>query len=150
MQSLNETLLAIAANYSSKEEFKKKNLPKYLITKNKGLLNRAFPTKYESPKTISGIYYLYEGTQIVYIGYSFTDCMEGISTMKDTMICHRYRIRPIYSASDIKVIHEYLTQFHKPKHNTNVVPNMLSLMIPSSTLRKVWGKAIVGQFDLRN
>jgi len=136
-------LLAIAKEYTSEADFKKRNLPKYLLAKKQRLLAKAFPPKAEEENDIKGIYYLYKDLKVVYIGHSI-NCLQAIKDLKETTTFHfnNYRLYTVSSDSDRLVLSLYLSNYYRPRHNTNIGKNGISFKIDS--ISKILGPSIKG------
>lgn len=120
------TLLEIAKTYNTREEFKAKNLPKYVLAKKQRLLDVAFPKVRE--EMVRGIYYLYYRHIIVYIGYSLVNVEDTIDTHKEsTMNYDSAKYWQPHSDSDTIVLYHYLSNKYKPKYNTNTGKDTLTL-----------------------
>ena len=133
---MNETdiiLFNIAKEYASEAEFKKYNLPKYLLTKKRGILKYAFPSTPTKPKNdIKGIYYLYKDLKVIYIGHSVIDCTTAIANHKSEGVIpfNSYKVYTPSSDADIVVLSIYLANYYRPRYNTNICKNQLSFKIP--------------------
>ena len=138
-------LLVIAKAYSSAEEFKAKNLPKYLIARRKGILYKAFPREKSKPKPLKGIYFLYQSGTLKYIGYSMDDAIKDIANhVGGQFTFNRYRLfHKMHSDSDIAVIAIYMANKFKPEFNTNTYKYALTFKIPG--ISKIMGHPIKGQ-----
>lgn len=145
MSPADTELYNLALTYSSREDFKAKNLPKYLVAKRKGLLQLAFPLALSVPSDIlKGIYYLYQDTKLMYIGNSLVDVEQAIDNHKSEGIIpfNNYKIFTPYSDSDILVLTLYLSNKSKPRYNTNIGKNTLTVYLPD--LWTVLGKPTKG------
>ena len=90
---LRNKLLLEASKYATEEEFKAKNLPKYLLAVRKRLIKVAFPPEAIVSRKIKGIFYLYQDKKVVYIGYSVLDTLQAIAEHKETLVLfNNYKI----------------------------------------------------------
>lgn len=133
-------LVSVAKQYDSVEDFKKYNLPKYLLCRKARLLDICFMQDREVPK-LKGLYYLLYKHIIVYIGYSLTDLQAEIDSHKETNKTYTgYRYWTPHSDSDTVVLYHYLCQKHRPKYNTNILKDSLTIAIEEAS--SVRGKSI--------
>ena len=136
-------LLEIALTYSSEDEFKTKNLPKYLLAKKHRVISIAFPPKSKPDKPIKGIYKLYKGLKVVYIGHSTQNLKKSIEELSEGIINYdSYTYYELYSDSDIITLSLYLSNYYRPIHNQNLGKQKLSYTIPD--ISKILGKGIKG------
>jgi len=129
-----ERLLELALTYQSKEEFKKCNLPKYLLAKKLLVLPIAFPTTKLLQAPIRGIFKLYKGNKVVYIGHSTIDMLVTIKELDETMDFDTYTTYSLASDSDITTLSLYLANYYRPRYNTNIGKNKLSYTIETAPL----------------
>ncbi len=141
MSNHRKSLLEIAKQYKSAEDFKANNLPKYLLAKRKRLLQVAFPKAVKQDKAIKGIYYLYKDSKVIYIGHSTINVLEAIQEhIEGPIPFNNYKIYKIYSDSDITTLSLYLANKFRPLYNMNLGKQHLSYEIPNTS--KVLGKPI--------
>ena len=142
-------LISIGNQYSNMTEFKKKDLPKYLLAKRRVLLSKIFPThtcvlppNYEAPKANmhQGIFYLYRNTELIYIGSSTINCLMDIN--KSHLPFNNYKIYTIENKSNIHVLTSYLIHLNKPVFN-NTELDELTFKIPN--IKKLLGKPATGK-----
>ena len=135
-------ILKAATKYTTKEEFKAGNLPKYLLARRLRLLGKLFP---ETPtiKKKKGVFYLYNNLKVVYIGHSLTDIIsEIIAKGEQVPKANNYRYFELHSSSDILVISSYLSNKNRPEFNNNFGLQRLTFKIPK--IYKILGKSIKG------
>ena len=144
MELLNskKRLLEIAAQYASAEEFKAKDLPKYLLARKHMLLSTAYPIVY-TQAPIRGIYKLYKKEKVLFIGHSTIDLLEAVQEHKEAGIIPftSYVYHNMSSDADIVVLSLYLVNYFRPSYNTNVSKNKLSFKIDNTY--NTLGKTIV-------
>ena len=134
MSETRRKLLEKAQKYDSAEEFRDTDLPAYLLAKKKRVLHLAFPPREEVEET-PGIYYLYKDQRVMYIGMSEVDVRTNMQSLLEVIPVkiNNYKIfRPISSA-DMRVLYHYLVAKYKPKYNTDVVSDLLTINIPEAT-----------------
>ena len=136
-----EQLLEVGANYTSPADFKAKNLSKYLLAKKQRLLPILFPPTVKITTAIKGIYYLYKGNKVVYIGHATLDILDAIKYHQESyMDFDNYRYYQIRSDSDIAIMSLYLSNKYRPRYNTNLGREKLTITI--SNLFAVLGPLI--------
>lgn len=139
-----DKLLTIAKQYSSKEEFKTKDLVNFIKAKRLRVLIVAFPPNRDKiPKR--GIYYLYKGNRIVKIGYTFDNIAKAIESDKYRSSAQRYRYYSIVSDADILTMYIYLVAKYRPEFNTDVPKQKLSYSIPF--IKDIIGESTTGVFS---
>jgi len=138
-----EALLLAAAQHLTEEDFKTKDLGRYLLAKKKRLLKIAFPVVKVEVTTLHGIYFLYNHNRIVYIDHSL-DCENDIKAfaLAKDMTFNNYKIFPMHSSSDIIVLAVYLANKFKPQYNLNIGITTLSFKI--TNYPTLLGEAIRG------
>jgi hypothetical protein len=136
-------LLEIALQYSSPEEFKAKNLSKYLLARKLLVLRKAFPPKVVV-EPLKGVFKLYKGEVLLYVGHSVIDCDVAIKELADlgTIPFTHYTIYTILSDSDTILVALYLANKARPLHNTNIGKYDLTISMPEYC--KVLSKPIRG------
>jgi len=135
-------LLEIASQYSSPEDFKAKNLPKYLLAKKQRLLRVAFPPTTTS-EAFKGIYKLYKGKTVVFIGYSLDNLLEAMQMASKTIPCNNYVYYKMSNHSDIITLYTYMVNKFKPRHNKDVQQHTISFSIVLSN--KLLGEPFTGK-----
>ena len=141
MSNPKKQLLNLAKTYKSADEFKAKNLSKYLLAKRQLLLPIAFPKVKAQPRAIRGIYKLYMRNKVVFIGHSTTNALEAILATPTTTKWNHFKLYPLSSDSDIQVLSLYLANKYRPIYNTNLGKQQLSFTFPH---HKILGKPLVG------
>ena len=134
MSEARRKLLEIAQQYTSEVEFKEQNLPKYLLAKKKRVLPIAFPPE-DTIDHRPGIYYLYKDQRVMFIGMSEGDAYR---TMQDylertNLNVNNYKIFHPSSMANLRVLYHYLVAKYKPRYNTDVVSDLLTIHIVEST-----------------
>lgn len=122
-------LKEIASQYSSKEEFKAKNYPKYLIAQRKGFLTTLYYK--EKPRPKQCLYFIYSHKKIVFVGKSISidkDLKEFKAKYEDKFVWHNARIYEVTSKSDLEVLYTYTLVKYKPYLN-DVPVDHLSIRI---------------------
>lgn len=131
-------LIKIATKYKTPQEFKQKNLSKYLLAKKARLLDICFPKKED--KKLKGIYYLYYRHIVVYIGYSLVDLEASIDSHKESTMNYDYaKYWCPHSDSDTVVLYHYLCQKYRPRYNTNTGKDTLTIEL--GNVMPIMGKA---------
>ena len=134
-----KALLEIASQYSSPTEFRKHNLPKYLLTQRKNLIRTAFPNQPKaviehSTKTevIKGVYILYRDEEIIYVGKSTSNIHARIRNHhKNGMEYTSYRIHLLDNEALIHLLEVYLIVKHTPTLNSDcITQDSLPTQIP--------------------
>ena len=139
-----EQLLELGSNYTSPEDFKAKNLSKYLLAKKQRLLTILFPPVTKITTAIKGIYYLYKGNKVVYIGHSTLDILDAVKYWQESyMDFDSYRYYKIHSDSDIAVMALYLSNKYRPRYNTNLGAERLTVTV--TNLFAVLGPQLRGE-----
>ena len=144
MTNSSTQIIARAQQYDSPEEFKLKDLPGYLLARKNRLLPTAFPRE-EVVESKPGIYYLYKDQRVMYIGMSEVDAKRSmLSTVEEGFInVNNYKVFHPLSSADLRVLYHYLVAKYKPRHNTDVVSDLLTITIPEAT--SLLGKPDKGQ-----
>ena len=134
MSETRRKLLAKAQEYDSEAEFKANDLPSYLLAKKKRVLHLAFPPE-EEVEEIPGIYYLYKDQRVMYIGMSEVDARTNMQSLLEVIPVkiNNYKLFHPVSSADTRVLYHYLVAKYKPKYNTDVVSDLLTINIPEAT-----------------
>jgi hypothetical protein len=132
--------------YDSVEELKANDLPTYLLARKNRLLTDLFPPEYiAAPKP--GIYFLYKGLKVVYMGlvssFDAEQSMRGLLEDNSHIKADSYKIFHPHSSADMRVLYHYLVAKYKPKYNNDVVSDLLTIHIPEAT--KLLGPATKGE-----
>ena len=104
-------------NNSAYRKAMKKRKAKEEKSSKKRYNNQDFLTK--------GIYYLYRGDRIVYVGQSKTNCMSRVAKHYDeqTKDFDRFRIRPMPNLSDSQIDHVEMRNIQIIKPQYNIIHN---------------------------
>lgn len=131
-------LLEIGSKYSSPEDFKAKNLPKFLLVKKNLLMSVLFPMhtcimpssfKAHTENKKQGLVFLYHKDTLVYIIKCPKDYEITLATLGKKYNHNMYKFYSIKNLADMEVLYSYLVQHMKPSFNEEVHHEALSFKI---------------------
>jgi len=132
-------LIQLAEKYDSPSDFSRRNRPKYLIADRKNLIKVMWPDKPKAkrPKEakteiVKGVYILYDGPTIIYIGKSTANVYSRISNhYASGMEYTQYEVYKIDNEALVHLMEIYLIGKHKPILNSDCTTlDELPFLIP--------------------
>lgn len=126
------TLLEIAEQYSSEEEFKAKNYHKYLLAKKQQLLKKVFGRDIKPKKPTTDILMVYRRGDCIRIATGPSMSENDIKAVTAPITnATQYKLYKLPSAANAFVLYHYLVAKFRPVHNTDVPTDKLTIKIPN-------------------
>lgn len=126
------TLLEIAEQYSSEEEFKAKNYHKYLLAKKQQLLKKVFGRDIKPEKLTTDILMVYRNGDCIRIATGPSMSENDIKAITTPITnATQYKLYKLPSAANAFVLYHYLVAKFRPVHNTDVPTDRLTIKIPN-------------------
>lgn len=141
MSEARNKLLKRAQQYKSREEFRDKDMPGYLLAQRKRVLQIAFPPVVANTDR-PGIAMCYQSKKLVYItmaDQNIDQILEDYLEITTNNIT-AYKIYYIDSKADTRVAYHYLVGKYKPAYNNDCNADLLTIHIPD--LHKAIGQPI--------